>query len=133
MGFYIFHILAKLSFSKFAHKFVLDEVVASLAIDEFVSSNYAHTAILNKHLKSKYIKPRFSKLIAKNRISYSGKTRQFRLENPRDFQYKKIKENNIILVDDIITTGSTLSQATTLLQKQDKTILFCLTLADVQR
>jgi len=37
----------------------------------------------------------------------------------------------VILVDDIITTGATLSEASELLLKEKKHPLFCLTLADV--
>jgi len=36
----------------------------------------------------------------------------------------------VILVDDIITTGSTLSQAIETVRSKNKEVLFCLTLAD---
>ncbi|MCF6341155.1 MAG: ComF family protein, partial [Sulfurimonas sp.] len=78
----------------------------------------------------KFIKPLHSKLRAKNSISYSGKSKEFRLLNPRNFKLNKFKNKEIILVDDIITTGSTLNQAIQTLQQNDKEILFCLTLAD---
>jgi len=50
--------------------------------------------------------------------------------NPRDFKMKNFKEESVILVDDIITTGSTLSQAVEVLKSNKKEVLFCLTLAD---
>ena len=69
-------------------------------------------------------------LRSKNDITYSGKTKEYRLNHPRDFELKEFKENNVILVDDIITTGLTLSQACNTLTCKGKEVLFCLTLAD---
>ncbi len=130
LGFYIYSLLAKNSFKKFADNFKFSCKVASLAIDDNVQSGYSHTAILNKELKNNIIKPYFNKLRTKNKISYSGKTKEFRLLNPRGFELKNFKEKNVILVDDIITTGSTLTQAIQTLRKCNKTPLLCLTLAD---
>lgn len=130
LGFYIYNILAKRSFTKFAEEFTLEKV-SSLAIDDSVSSGYSHTAILNQHLKSQYIKPIHSKLRATNSISYSGKSKSFRELNPREFKLSHFKAKSLILVDDIVTTGSTLSEAIEILQKADKEVLFCLTLCDV--
>jgi competence protein ComFC len=36
----------------------------------------------------------------------------------------------LILVDDIVTTGSTFTQAVQIMQKNQKKVLFCLALAD---
>lgn len=130
IGYYIYSILAKNSIAKFASEFEYPHKVVSLGVDDYVSSGYSHTAILNRALKSKYIKPIFGKLRAKNRVSYSGKSKQFRLLNPRNFQLKKMNEKSVILVDDIITTNLTLTQAVTALQKENIEVLFCLTLAD---
>jgi len=130
LGFYIYNILAKNSFSRFAKEFEFTHAITSLAIDDNIKSGYSHTAILNKALKSKHIKPLFDKLRAKNDISYSGKTREFRLLNPRDFELKKFEQKDVVIVDDIITTGSTLTQAVELLHSNKKEVLFCLTLAD---
>jgi len=132
LGFYIYTILAKNSLKKFAETFDIEVKVVSIAIDDNVKSGYSHTAILNKHLKSSVIKPLFNKLRAKNSISYSGESREFRMLHPRDFQLKNFKEDSVILVDDIITTGATLSQAVELLKRANKEVLFCLTLCDVQ-
>lgn len=131
LGFYIYNLLAKLSFEKFANEFKVDFLVVSLAIDDHAKSGYSHTAILNKHLKSKYIQPLYNKLRAKNTISYSGQKKAFRLINPRNFELKKVQKEDIILVDDIVTTGTTLLEATNLLTRQKKNVLFCLTLSDV--
>jgi len=131
LGFYIYTLLAKLSFKKFAENFVFPESVAAIGVDDRVESGYAHTAILNHALKSKAIQPLYAKLHAQSNLSYSGKSKAFRVANPRDFKLKKFKQKNVILVDDIITTGTTLTEATNLLHQAQKDILFCLTLADV--
>jgi competence protein ComFC len=130
IGYHIFTILAKNSFKKFAHNFSYSNIVASIAIDDKVDSGYSHTAILNKALKSEYIKPLFNRLRATNLVSYSKKSREFRLLNPRNFRLNGVKHSEVILVDDIITTGSTLTQASQTLQKAGKNPLLCLTLAD---
>ena len=131
LGFYIYTLLAKNSFKKFAQEFAPDFHTVSLAIDDTIKSGYSHTAILNKALKSSHIQPLYNKIRAKNKISYSGKSKAFRLQNPRNFEIKEGKEKHIIVVDDIVTTGITLIEASNLLIKQKKDVLFCLTLADV--
>jgi len=130
LGYYIFKILGEMAFSSFAKNFEFDEKVASIGVDENVKSGYSHTAILSKSLTCKSITPRYSKLQANNSISYSGKSREYRLMNPRDFTFLHVEEENIILVDDIITTGITLTQAVTAIRQKRKEVLFCLTLAD---
>lgn len=133
LGYYIYSILAQNSIAKFAKEFVYEESLVSIGVDDVVSSGYSHTAILNKTLKSKIIKPLFGRLRAKNRVSYAGKTREFRLLNPRDFQIKPFKEDEVVLVDDIITTGHTLQQASAVLASAGKRVHFCLTLADASQ
>ena len=130
LGFYMYSILAQNSLQKFASAFAFDSQITSVAIDDNIESGYSHTAVLNKSLKSKYIKPIHNKLRAKNSVSYSGKSKDYRLLNPRDFEIKDFKSNDVILVDDIITTGSTLTQAVQKMNTCKKEVLFCLTLAD---
>jgi competence protein ComFC len=133
LGFHIYKLLAQLSFAKFAEEFKWKSQIASIAIDDTVKSGYSHTAILNRALKNKNINSLFNKLRAQNTLSYSGKSRAFREANPRDFRLKKFKENEVILVDDIITTGATLREATDKLTQEGKEVLFCLTLTDVSK
>lgn len=130
LGYHIYKILAQKSFKKFAEEFEFDGEVSSIGVDDHAQSGYSHTAILNKALQSQNIEPVFSKLRATNRVSYSGKSREFRLLNPRDFELKEFKGDDVILVDDIITTGSTLTQAIQTLKHKNRNVLFCLTLAD---
>ncbi|MDX9813416.1 MAG: phosphoribosyltransferase family protein [Sulfurimonadaceae bacterium] len=132
LGFYIYSILAQNSFYKFAKNFNFSSTINSIAIDDKLSGGYSHTAILNKALSSKYISPLHSKLRARNSVNYSGKSKEFRLLNPRNFELKDIKYKDILLVDDIITTGSTLLEAKNTLAKKQNNILLCLTLADAR-
>ena len=130
LGYYIYSILADLALKKFAKEFHFDEKIASIGIDDRVKNGYSHTAILNKALKSKIITPRYTKLRSSNDSTYSGKTKEFRLNNPRAFTCKPFDEKNVILVDDIITTGLTLTEACNTLTCKGKEVLFCLALAD---
>ena len=131
IGFHIYNILAQNSLKVFSDNFKFDERVATIAVDDGIESGYSHTAVLNKHLKSLYLKPRYNVLRAKNKLSYSGKSREFRLNNPRDFILNNFKEKRLILVEDVITTGSTLREAIAKMKKEDKEVLLCLTLCDV--
>ena len=133
LGHYIYTILAKNSFASFSENFEYENRVCSLSIDDHVRSGYSHTAILNKELKSDLIKPRYAKLRATSSTSYSGKDYQFRLLHPRLFKVKAFDEEDVILVDDIITTGLTLTQAIQSVEAEGKNVLFCLTLADARK
>ena len=130
LGYYIYSALAELTFKRFASEFVFDEKIASIGIDDRVKNGYSHTAVLNKALKSRDITPRYARLRSTNDVTYSGRTKEYRLNNPRDFELKEFKENSVILVDDIITTGLTLTQACNTLTCKNKEVIFCLTLAD---
>lgn len=133
IGHYIYSILAENSFLPFAQNFEYGSNIISLSIDDHVKNGYSHTAILNKALQSRWIKPKYAKIRAKNKVSYSGKDYQFRLLNPRNFQVSEFTDEDVILVDDVITTGLTLTQAVQALQKKGKNVLFCLTLADARK
>ncbi|MDO8454530.1 MAG: ComF family protein [Sulfurimonas sp.] len=131
IGFYIYTILAKNSFKKFASEFEFSNLVASISIDDNARSGYSHTAILNKELKGKFIKPYFNKLRDQNRLTYAGKSREFRILNPRNFEFKDFEEKDVLLVDDIITTGLTFTHAINTMSHNGKNVLTCLALADV--
>ena len=130
LGYYIYNIMAKNSFTLFAKEFDYPTMTYSLGVDDTTKSGYSHTAILNKALNSNNITPLYAKLRAKNAVSYSGKSKSFRKQNPREFYLKETPQDAFILVDDIITTGTTLLEATQSIIKESKEVLFCLTLAD---
>jgi competence protein ComFC len=128
----IYNILASLSFSKFGKNFEFIEIVDAVPIDDHTRHDFSHTAILVKHLKSKFIAPKINLLKAKNQIKYAGKTLEFRKNNPRNFFYNGEKRRNIILVDDIITTGTTILEAKRCLEQNGCKVLFALTLCDAK-
>lgn len=126
----VFTILAKLAFKKFALNFEFISEVVAVPIDDHTRHEFSHTAILAKQLKSKYITPKYNVLKAQNIVKYAGKDLEFRLKNKRNFLYNKIEKNQVILVDDVVTTGSTMLEAKEILQKNNCEVLFGLSISD---
>jgi len=133
-GYRIYKSLAKMTMKPFIEEFVEsdDRDVYIVGIDEHVKSGYAHVALLTRAMKTKHSIPQHSALMSKNRVNYSGKTLQYRLEHPRDFIYTGKSDIDVILIDDIITTGITLQEAQKVLTAHGVNVLFALTLADVE-
>ena len=133
-GYRIYKALANITMKPFIEEFVEsdDRDVYIIGIDEYVKSGYSHVALLTRAMKTKSSIIQHSSLMAQNRVNYSGKNLQFRLENPRDFLYKGKSNIDVILVDDIITTGITLQEAQKVLISHGVNVLFALTLAEVE-
>jgi len=133
-GYRIYKALAEITMKPFIQEFAEHDEgeIYVVGVDEYIKSGYSHTALLSRSMKMKHIIPQHSVLMARNRVNYSGKPLQFRLENPRDFVYSGKKGVDVILVDDIITTGITLQEAQKVLIEQGVNVLFALTLADVE-
>lgn len=124
----VFNTLAKLSFKKFASNFTFTHHILALPIDDHTRHDFSQTAILTKHLKSQFIKPVFNTLKASNIVKYAGKNLEFRQKNPRKFVYSGVKNCDVILVDDVLTTGTTILEARKTLKKYKVNVLFALTL-----
>jgi competence protein ComFC len=133
LGYYIYKTLAKASFEPYAKTLETNEPVAVIGVDDHVRHGYSHTALLARAMKSGGLKPRFSVLRDRSGHRYSGQDFQYRLTHPRAFELKPFPEKKVILVDDILTTGLTLTQAAETVQMEGKEVLFCLTLADADR
>jgi competence protein ComFC len=133
-GYKLYKALAQLSFKPFIKSFMEQDnrPILVVGVDEDVKSGYSHVALLTHEMKHKNVKIQHAKLRATNKINYSGKTLQFRLENPRDFVYRGVKKGEVILVDDIVTTGTTLKEAKQVLEESGLKVLFALTLAGVE-
>ena len=133
-GYRIYKALAQMTMKPFIEEFVESDErdIYIVGIDEYVKSGYAHVALLSRAMKTKSSFPLHSSLMAQNRVNYSGKSLQFRLENPRDFVYTGKSNIDVILIDDIITTGITLQEAQKVLISHGVNVLFALTLADVE-
>ena len=128
----VFNILAKLTFSKFAQSFNYTNDVLAVGVDDHTRHDFSHTAILTKHLKSRYIQPKYNSLKAKNPVKYAGRDLEFRQNNPRKFQLKNVNNQSLILVDDLVTTGTTLLEARKVCKKNNNEVLFALCLADAK-
>ncbi len=132
LGYYVYSILAQQAFEPFAREWRYDYPVASVGIDDTVKSGYSHTAILNRALRTSHITPHYGKLRATNSYKYAGKRVEERLMNPRGFRYAPFREEEVIIVDDVVTTGTTLSEAAEVLHANGKKVILCLTLADAE-
>ena len=132
IGSKIYATLADTAFRAFAKNFDHPEIVRAVGIDDRVDKGYAHTAVLARALKSTTIRPLYGRLLAKNDIHYAGRSLEFRLKNPRDLRYTGPNDTDIILVDDLITTGTTLCEAKKSVESTGATVLFALTLADAK-
>ncbi|RUM72386.1 MAG: ComF family protein [Sulfurovum sp.] len=133
-GYRIFKALAKMTMRPFIEEFVEHDEgdICIVGIDERVNSGYSHVAMLTHAMHTPLSRPLHASLIAQNRVNYAGKPLQYRLDNPRDFRYRGRSGVDVILVDDIITTGITLQEAQKVLSMHDVNVLFALTLADAK-
>jgi len=133
-GYRIYKALAQMTMRPFIKEFIEhdDGIVYIIGIDEYVKNGYAHVSLLTHAMKSERSIPLHATLMAQNRVHYAGKDLQFRLNNPRNFKYTGKRNIDVILVDDIITTGITLQEAQKVLIENGVNVLFALTLADVE-
>jgi competence protein ComFC len=132
VGSLVYSILADIAFKRFSKEFSFINPVYALAIDDHVKNGYSHTAILTNALKSKNINPIFNSIRSKNSVTYSAKSLEFRLRNSREFVYSFKSDIDAILVDDIVTTTTTINEAKNTLLKSEVNPLFALTLADAK-
>ncbi|WP_139471132.1 ComF family protein [Campylobacter armoricus] len=131
-GYFVLNALAKLSFAKFKDFFNPYYKINAIALDDNTHNGYSHTAILTHHLRTKFIKPMYHTLQATSKVRYSGKSLQFRKDNKRLYKLLRYPKYPVILVDDIVTTGSSLLEAKELLEKNNIEVLFALVLANAK-
>jgi competence protein ComFC len=126
--------LASVTLKPFIENFVREDpkAVAIIGIDETVKNGYSHVAAMTRQMKTRSSRPLHASLLSRNSVNYAGKTLQYRLNHPRDFRYRGPKGIDVILVDDIITTGITLQEAQQTLRGHHINVLFALTLADAK-
>jgi competence protein ComFC len=123
----VFSTLANISFARFAKTFTYQNRVYAIPIENNKIDDFSHTAILSNGLKSKYITP-YPKLRANNIVKYANMDLEFRLKNRRDFKYLGKKNIEAIIIDDIITTGTTIKEAKSTLTQNGVKTLFAITL-----
>jgi len=128
----VFKILASLTFKKFGLTFNYSDQIYAIPIDDHTRHQFSHTAILAKSLKSQYITPLYDCIKATNIVKYAGKDLKFREQNPRKFIYKGPSNIQTIVVDDLVTTGTTINEAKIILNKNSVEVLFGLAISDAQ-
>ena len=133
IGSHLYKILANHSMLALSEAFKFDMKLDIIPIDDKVKGSYSHTAILANALKSKKLTPLYQSLHSQSDVSYSGQNLAFRKSHPRDFKLLKVPKNQVILVDDIITSGTTLLEASNFLEAQNIQIFMAVTLADANR
>jgi len=125
----IYRRLARHLLRPVAQNFTPDQKFYAVGIDEDVTKGYAHTAILSRSLRSGHIRPMYGKLLAENKLSYAGKSLAFRKANPRGFTYTGPIDREIILVDDLLTSGTTLCEAKAAVEAAGGSVALALVLA----
>ncbi|MDR2153278.1 MAG: ComF family protein [Helicobacteraceae bacterium] len=124
--------LAIKAFKPFFSELKLDNKAALIPIDDRVGAWYSHSAVLAKFGAAGIVTPRFGRLRARSKDKYAGQTLAFRQSRPRRFVFKDFEERDAILLDDLITTGTTLLEAGETLEKNGKTALFAVALTRAQ-
>ena len=134
VGFRLFRYFGRRHIAPFFAAFAegLDTTAFIVPIDENVRGGYSHTALLAHWSRFERLRPLHGALRARNPVSYAGKSLRFRLENPRDFLYTGPSNVSVVLLDDIVTTGTTLLEARSVLRSRGVEVLFALTLADAR-
>jgi competence protein ComFC len=135
LGYRIYRFLGKRVMRPFIEAFVAhySSKVYIVGVDEVVKGGYAHVALLTHAMKTKRSLPLHGTLLARSGVKYAGNSLAFRQQHPRDFLYRGARDIEVILVDDVITTGTTLLEAYHLLQKHGVEVLFAVTLADASQ
>jgi competence protein ComFC len=133
-GYRIYKFFAKKYFNPFLKNYVdyLDNIkIYLIGINEDRSRGYSVISLLLHHGAKgiKNLKPLHNVLKANNKVKYAGKSLQFRLSNSRAFKYRGPKNIDAILIDDTITTGTTMQEAYRVLKENNVNVHFALTVA----
>lgn len=130
-GAFVYKRLAKFSFTPFIKAQNFGTKINAIGIDT-LKNDYSHTAILVNALKTKEVIPLHNALKINSKFKYSGQNLAFRLKHKRNFSLEKMPKFPVILVDDVITTGTTLLEAKEICEKNGVRVLFGLTLANAK-
>jgi len=136
-GYKIYQFLAKEYLNSFLKAYMSDKKqnYYLISVGESLKRDYSPSAVLLHYASKgiKNLKPLYNVLEAKNKVVYAGKSLEFRLQHPRGFEYEGPKEINVILLDDLITTGTTLNEAFSELKRFNVNVEFALTLANIKK
>lgn len=103
-----------------------------IGIDDFVRSYYSHTGVIMRAFaKHTAMKALYGQLKASKQVSYAGKPLSYRQANKRALSYTA-KAKDLAIVDDIITTGTSFSEAIEVCTQKGAKVHFALTLCNAQ-
>lgn len=105
--------------------------LCGVGIDDCARSYYSHTGVILKQFCRHNIRAVYGGLVAQNTVHYAGKTLEYRQKNPKNFIYLA-NSKNVMMVDDIITTGTSMKEAKRAIEKTHARVLFGLALCDVK-
>ncbi len=105
--------------------------IYGIGIDDYVRSFYSHTGVILKYFSRNGIVPIYGQLKASNLVSYAGKSLEFRQANKRGLCYSA-KAKDVMIVDDIITTGTSFCEAIEVCQKAGAKVHFGIALSDAK-
>lgn len=127
----VFKILAQNSLKYLAGE--IKESFYVIPVDDKTKKGFSHTAVLAHEMKTEFIKPLYRSLLSSSNVQYAGKSLEFRLKNPRNFIYKGKSGIDVILIDDIATTGLTLNEAKECLLENGVNVVLSAVLANLKK
>ncbi|CBG39541.1 purine/pyrimidine phosphoribosyltransferase [Helicobacter mustelae] len=109
---------------------LLSQNVYGIAIDDHPKKSYSHSGVILRAFRH-CVRPIYGELYARNAVQYAGKNLEFRKNHPKDFFYKS-GARDVVIFDDIITTGTSMLEASSCVQKAGGQALFGIVLADAR-
>lgn len=132
VGSRIYAFLAKKAARYFANSVKGDfNGVWGIGIDDKVGRFYSHSGVIVRAFRKSF-KPHFGALRATNDIHYAGKSLTYRQTHPKGFVYSGKRDILAVLLDDIVTTGTSIKEAREVLENNGVSVLFALTLSDAR-
>lgn len=131
VGSRVYRVLCKIAREYFAPTFSIQEAYG-VGIDDSVRRGYSHNGIFLNEFRKCGIKPIYGELLAQNKVSYAGKSLEYRQTHPKGFSTHLKGVKNLIIFDDIITTGVSLSEAKRMLEQERNEVLFALVLCNAR-
>lgn len=133
IGSRVFSLLAKKANAHFLtthQEFFKQYIVHGVGIDDNPKKGYSHTGVI-LHAFRNIITPIYGELQAKNKVKYAGKSLEFRQKNPRGLVYKS-GSKDLVIFDDIVTTGLSMLEAKKAIEKGGGNVLFGVVLSDAK-
>lgn len=134
IGSKILYLLAQKAGRYFFDSFQGEASLSAIGLDDYPYDAYSHTGVILRAFAREsrgFLKPCYGVLLACNRVHYAGETLDFRRAHPKGFVYSGSPQA-LILLDDIITTGTSFEEAISVLHQHSSQVAFCLALCDAR-